>query len=158
MRLPPYFYYRSSTIMSDYLDLYDYRIRVAAMYRERNQAILSGADPVAAWERFRAVRDDLFAHHPQSALDDAQRSTFQGLPYFAYNAEMRFIVDIDTIVEPTRLSVAMNGDESMAMTTVGCVHFVVEGEAGSRSTVLLAAARRGGLLPMSRSTRPCCRV
>ncbi|OLE03057.1 MAG: hypothetical protein AUG82_07320 [Ktedonobacter sp. 13_1_20CM_4_53_11] len=67
--------------MSDYLDLYDYRIRVAAMYRERNQAILSGADPVAAWERFRAVRDDLFAHHPQSALDDAQRSTFQGLRF-----------------------------------------------------------------------------
>src|SRR5947209_14365056 len=89
MRLPLYCYYRSYTIMSDYLDLYDYRIRVAAMYRERNQAILSGKDPVIAWERFRAVRDDLFAHHPQSALDKEQRRTFQGLPYFAYNAEMR---------------------------------------------------------------------
>ncbi len=67
--------------MSDYLDLYDYRVRVAAMYRERNQAILSGGDPIVAWERFRAVKDDLFAHHPQSALDEEQRRTFQGLPY-----------------------------------------------------------------------------
>ena len=66
--------------MSDYLDLYDFRVRVAAMYRERDQAILSGGDPVAAWQRFCAVRDDLFAHHPQSALDEEQRRTFQGLP------------------------------------------------------------------------------
>src|SRR5437667_11025336 len=145
MRLPPYFYYRSSTIMSDYLDLYDYRIRVAAMYRERNQAILSGADPVAAWQRFRAIRDDLFAHHPQSALDEEQRRTFQGLPYFAYNAEMRFIVDIDTNVEPTRLRVAMNADETMAMTTVGRVHFGVEGEAALGS-ILLLGAYGGGLV------------
>src|SRR2546427_239631 len=94
-----------------------------------------------------SLRDDLFAHHPQSALDDAQRSTFQGLPYFAYNAEMRFIVDIDTNVEPTRLSVAMNGDESMAMTTVGRVHFVVEGEAVSLSIYWLEVYGGGLFLP-----------
>src|SRR2546423_169750 len=140
--------------MSDYLDLYDYRIRVAAMYRERNQAILSGADPVAAWERFRAVRDDLFAHHPQSALDDAQRSTFQGLPYFAYNAEMRFIVDIDTNVEPTRLSVAMNADEPMTMTTVGRVHFVVEGEAGLLSIYWLQMYGGAAFPSLPHLTRP----
>jgi len=140
--------------MSDYLDLYDYRIRVAAMYRERNQAILSGKDPVIAWERFRAVRDDLFAHHPQSALDKEQRRTFQGLPYFAYNAEMRFNVDIDTDVEPTRLSVAMNADESMAMTTVGRAHFVVEGEAVSLSIYWLEVYGGGLFLPFRDATCP----
>src|ERR1700730_2953455 len=112
--------------MSDYLDLYDYRCRVAAMYRERTQSILSGIEPVAAWQRFCEVRDELFALHPQSALDEGQRRTFQGLPYFPYNPDMRFIVEVDTEVEPTRLSVAKNADESMTMTTVGHLHFVVE--------------------------------
>ena len=77
--------------MSDYLDLYDFRVRVAALYRERNQAILNGGDPIVAWERFRAVRDDLFAHHSQSALDEEQRRAFQGLPYFPYNMAMRVL-------------------------------------------------------------------
>src|SRR5947209_2186097 len=113
--------------MSDYLDLYDYRCRVAAMYRERTQAIMTGADPVAAWQRFREARDELFAQHPQSALDEEQRRTFQGLSYFPYNPAMRFIVDVDTNVEPTRQSVAMNASETMAMTTIGRVHFMVEG-------------------------------
>ena len=63
--------------MSDYLDLYDYRTRVAAMYRERDQSILSREDPVTVWQRFRAVRDDLFAHHPQSAFDEEQREVPQ---------------------------------------------------------------------------------
>ena len=99
--------------MPDNLDLYDYRVRVAAMYRERNQAILSGGDPIVAWERFRAVKDDLFAHHPQSALDEEQRRTFQGLPYFPYNPLMRFLVDVDTAVEPTQVSYPMSEDKGL---------------------------------------------
>src|SRR5579864_40336 len=105
--------------MSEFLDLYDYRHRVAAMYRERTQAIMVGADPMATWQRFLAVRNELFAHHPQSPLDEGQRRHFQGLPYFPYNPAMRFVVDVDTNVESTRLTVVMNADETMSMTTVG---------------------------------------
>ena len=140
--------------MSDYLDLYDYRTRVAAMYRERNQAILAREDPVIVWQRFQAVRDDLFAHHPQSAFDKEQRPTFQGLPYFPYNAAMRFIVDVDTGVEPTRLKVAMNADESMVMTTVGRVHFVTEGEPASLSIYWLEVYGGGLFLPFRDTTSP----
>jgi uncharacterized protein (DUF1684 family) len=140
--------------MSDYLDLYDFRVRVAAMYRERDQAILSGGDPVPAWQRFCAVRDDLFAHHPQSALDEEQRRTFQGLPYFPYNLAMRFVVDIDTNVEPTQLRVAMNANESMLMTTVGRVHFAVEGEATSLSIYWLEVYGGGLFLPFRDATCP----
>src|SRR5436305_2611197 len=119
--------------MSDYLDLYDYRCRVAAMYRERTRAIVAGEEPAAVLKRFREARDELFASHPQSALDEEQRRNFQGLRYFPYNPAMRFVVDIDTAVEPTQLTVAMNADETMTMTTVGRVHFTVEGESATLS-------------------------
>jgi len=140
--------------MSDYLDLYDYRVRVAAMYHERNQAILSGGDPVVAWQRFRAVRDDLFARHPQSALDEEQRRTFQGLPYFPYNPAMRFIVDVDTAVEPTQLKVAINASETMVMTTVGRVHFVVDSEPVSLSIYWFEVYGGGLFLPFRDATCP----
>ena len=140
--------------MSDYLDLYDYRCRVAAMYRERTQAIVAGEDPASVLERFRQARNDLFAHHSQSALDEEQRKHFQGLPYFPYNPAMRFVVDIDTNVEPTQLSVAMNAEETMTMTTVGKVHFTVEGEPATLSIYWLNVYGGGLFLPFRDATCP----
>lgn len=140
--------------MSDYLNLYDYRCRVSAMYRERTQAIIAGADPMATWQHFRAVRDDLFAHHSQSALDEEQRRQFQGLPYFPYNPAMRFVVDVDTNVEPTHLTVVMNAEESMTMTAVARVHFTVEGESVTLSLFWLNIYGGGLFLPFRDTTCP----
>jgi uncharacterized protein len=112
--------------MSEYLELYDYRCRVSSMYRERTQAILAGGDPFAAWQRFCQARDELFAYHPQSPLNEEQRMNFQGLAYFPYNPELCFVVDVDTDVEPVQHQVVMNAQETMTMTTVGRVHFVVD--------------------------------
>ena len=140
--------------MSDYLDLYDYRCRVAAMYRERTRALVAGEDPATVLEHFRQTRNDLFAHHPQSALDEEQRQSFQGLHYFPYNPAMRFVVDIDTNVEPAQLTVAMNADETMTMTTVGRVHFTVEGEPATLSIYWLNVYGGGLFLPFRDATCP----
>ncbi len=140
--------------MSEFLDLYDYRHRVAAMYRERTQAIMVGADPKATWQRFCAVRNELFAHHPQSPLDEEQRRHFQGLSYFPYNPALRFVVDIDTNVEPTRLTVVMNAEETMSMTTMGRVHFTVEGEPVALSLYWLNIYSGGLFLPVRDATCP----
>lgn len=111
--------------MSNYLALYDYRRRVVDQYRERNQGLLDGADPAFVLQRFREQRDLLFASHAQSALDEQQRHGFQGLRYFPYNPALRFIVDIDTAIESKRYDVAMDAQESMAMTRFGQVRFMV---------------------------------
>ena len=140
--------------MSDYLDLYDYRCRVAAMNRERTRAIIAGEDPAAVLERFRDARNQLFAHHPQSALDEKQRRDFQGLHYFPYNPAMRFVVNIDTAVEPTQLTVAMNAEESMTMTTVGRAHFIVEGVSVALSIYWLNIYGGGLFLPFRDATCP----
>ncbi len=116
-------------VMSDYLDLYDFRCRVTDMYRERMRAALAGEDAETILRRFRETRDELFAHHPQSALDEEQRRNFQGLRYFPYNPAMCVIADIDTNVEHIVLAVAMNAEEAMTMTTVGRLKFTIGGEA-----------------------------
>ena len=65
--------------MPNFFDLYDYRVRNASLYRERARAVQASEDAVETWQRFRAGRDELFAAHPQSALDEEQRGKFQAL-------------------------------------------------------------------------------
>jgi uncharacterized protein len=140
--------------MSEYLDLYDYRCRNADLYRERRQAYTAGEDAEMILKRFRAGKDALFKHHPQSPLDEAQREQFQGLRYFAYNPAMRFVVPIDTNVEPTQLSVAMNAQESMTITTMGKVHFVVDEIPVALSIYWLNIYSGGLFLPFRDTTGP----
>jgi uncharacterized protein (DUF1684 family) len=133
--------------MSEYLELYDYRCHVITMYSVRNESLMSGANPVSAWERFRAVKDDLFAHHPQSPFDEEQRQSFQHLPYFPYNPALRFIVDIDTNIESKQQKILMNAAETMNMTTMGMVHFIVGEEPVSLSIYWLEIYGGGLFLP-----------
>jgi uncharacterized protein len=72
-----------------WLDLYDYRERVARLYRERDAALRAGEDGAANWARWRMGRDTLFARHPQSALDPSERASFAGLRYFPYDPAYR---------------------------------------------------------------------
>lgn len=140
--------------MSDYLDLYDYRCRVAAMYRERTEAYLAGEDADTILQHYREARNDLFATHPQSALDEEQRRDFHGLPYFPYNPMLVFLVDVDTNIEPTRQSITMNADEIMTMTTIGRVHFAVDHQPVALTLYWLDIYGGGLFLPFRDATCP----
>lgn len=140
--------------MSHYLDLYDYRCQVAASYRERNQAALAGEDPVLTLQRFRKERDDLFASHPQSALDEEQRRHFEGLRYFPYNPAMRFSVAVNTNVAPKSQVIAMDAQRSMTMTTIGQVSFTIDGEPVALSLYWLEIYGGGLFLPFRDTTCP----
>lgn len=140
--------------MSGFLDLYEYRCRVSAMYRERNAALLAGDDPAAVLRHFRAVRDELFASHPQSALDEEQRARFTGLHYFSYNPEARVVAEVDTGVEPVSLNVAMDARESMTMTTVARLHFTLEGKPQTLLMYWLNMYGGGLFLPFRDTTSP----
>lgn len=138
--------------MSAFLDLYDYRCRVAAMYRERNAAPLAGTDPSSVLQRFRATRDELFATHPQSALDEGQRAQFTGLRYFPYNAAACVVAEVDTSVESVILNVAMDARETMTMTAVARLHFALEGKPQTLSMYWLNIYGGGLFLPFRDAT------
>ena len=140
--------------MSDYLDLYDYRRRVGSIYRSRNNSIMANEDAETVWQHFRKGRDELFASHPQSALDIEQRRSFKTLPYFPYNPTMRFVVGVVPHEHPTQQTITMSATETMTMLTIGHVDFVVEGEQTSLSLYWLDIYGGGLFLPFRDATCP----
>ncbi|HCI80167.1 MAG TPA: hypothetical protein DHW02_10810 [Ktedonobacter sp.] len=140
--------------MSDYMNLYDYRQYVGMMYRTRNSAIMVNEDAEMVWQRFRQSRDELFATHPQSALDAEQRRSFTTLPYFPYNPTMRFVVDVVPYEQPVQQTITMSAAETMTMLTIGHVDFAVDGEQVSLSLYWLDIYGGGLFLPFRDATCP----
>jgi len=86
--------------MIDALSLLDYRRRVSALYADVRQQL--DRDAAGAHGHWRAVRDQLFGHHPQSPLPADQRENFLGLRYYDYDPQWAVRAPIDTEVEPQR--------------------------------------------------------
>jgi uncharacterized protein (DUF1684 family) len=74
------------------LELAHWRGAVSRLYAEVREA--SEKSPAGAWEAFRSGRDSLFASHPQSPLDKAQKKRFTRLDYYPYNPRLRFRVPV----------------------------------------------------------------
>src|SRR5438874_12934918 len=110
-----------------WLDLYDWRRRVASMYHERELALRAGEDEQAVLRRFRAAKDALFTRHPQSPLSVAQRPSFTGLSYFPYNPRLR----LEALMEPEgadeEVAVVTSSPEAMPMRRAARLSFAVDG-------------------------------
>lgn len=120
---------KATTPEPTWLDLYDYRRRVARLYAEREAALRAGEDEQKTWERWRAQRDALFARHPQSALGLEERRHFGGLRYFPYNPALRVeaILMPETVEEEQELEAS--GAHAMRFRRAGLARFTLDGAA-----------------------------
>lgn len=135
---------------SSELELADYRRRVQEIYHR----VREGADaPRAGWAAWRAARDELFAGHPQSALSEAQKERFGPLQYYDYDAQWRFLLDLEPVVESEVLEVPLQADGLFRMRRVGKVHFVVNGEECSLSLFWVVGYGGGLFLPFRDASR-----
>jgi uncharacterized protein (DUF1684 family) len=100
------------------LSLLDWRRRVAHMWDEARLA--SHRDPEGALATFRVAKDDLFRSHPDSPIPTAQRSEFERLPYWPYDADHRFTVPVEPR-EPTETSASSIAGDSFALRRIGVV-------------------------------------
>jgi hypothetical protein len=98
------------------LTLLDWRRRVADLWA----AARSSTDPEAGWRTWRDGRDELFANHPDSPLDEAARTSFTGLPYAAYDQAQRFEAPLDA-APAAHLDVPTAADGVIAMDRIGTV-------------------------------------
>ncbi|HYJ75058.1 MAG TPA: hypothetical protein VEV65_05620, partial [Kineosporiaceae bacterium] len=73
------------------LTLLDWRRTVHRLYAD----VRSSADPAHGHALWRAGRDRLFATHPDSPLEAADRASFRGLPVAPYDPALRFEVELD---------------------------------------------------------------
>ena len=106
--------------MTDLLSLLDYRRRVEALYAEVRT--LRDRDPEGAHGHWRAVRDQLFRAHPQSALDEPQRGAFAGLRYYDYDPAWAVVGRVDVDVEHERYEIGTSGGGEMAFVRFAVVH------------------------------------
>jgi len=109
------------------LDLLDWKRRVFALYAE----IRTAADPRAAWDRWRAVRRELIATHPQSPIrDGGKRAAFEGPWYFDHDPAARVTAEVEE-AEPQRVVVEGSADGRFEMTRVGTARFELYGDRGA---------------------------
>lgn len=80
-----------------YLELLDYRRRVADLYAAVRE--LRGRDAAAAHTRWRQGRDALFGGHPQSALPAHERARFRGLAYHPYDPDFAWTAPVRALPE-----------------------------------------------------------
>jgi uncharacterized protein len=136
-----------------WLDLYDWRQRVAQMYRDREAGWRSGEDEATILRRFRAERDKLFALHPQSPLSAEAKRGFSGLRYFPHNPTLK----VEATLEPDNSgeSIAFdNGSEAMLLHPAARLRFSVEGGATQLTVYWVTVYGGGLLLPFRDATCP----
>jgi uncharacterized protein len=139
--------------VSPFEELWDYRSRVRDLYRQvREDHTLENTDPAETHRAFREARDELFRTHPQSALDDLQKAQFRGLEYFEYDPALRFLVPLETDVEPDVLEFQLSEDGLVRAQRFGRVRFVLDGHECSLSLFWLLGYGGGVFLPFRDAT------
>ena len=134
---------------NQYIDLLDYRRSVAELYA----AVRQGAhDPLASWLAFRSGRNALFRAHPQSALSDLQKHSFDGLRYYDYDPAFRFLLPVDTDVEPVVFEIALEHDGVVRIQRFGRVSFQISGQTVALSLFWILGYGGGIFLPFRDQT------
>jgi uncharacterized protein (DUF1684 family) len=135
-----------------WLDLYDWRARVAAMYRERARRIAEGDDPVTVWDAFRATKDALFASHPQSPLDAEARAAFRGLAYFAYDPAFCVTATLTPETAEDEVLAPSSGPHAMPLRRAGRVSFTLGEDAVTLAVYWIDVYGGGLFLPFRDTT------
>lgn len=129
------------------LDLLDYRRRVAGLYRN----VRENPDPRAAWLDWRHARQQLFATHPESPWDEADRVA-RRLEYFPYRRDWRRRASVQPLEDPQDRSLGHSGGGSTGSRAIGTVS--IETNAGVETLTLFWLTGYGGglFLPFQDAT------
>jgi len=135
-----------------WLDLYEYRQRVAQMYRERAASLIAGEDHSAIWQRFRTGKDVLYREHPQSPLNQQQRQAFSGLGYFPFDPAL--CVEANLVLDESDAEQAMDasGPHVMRFRRAGRMQFTLAGTQQSLVVYWIDVYGGGLFLPFRDAT------
>ena len=140
---------RSSPLshVDDTVALWDWRRRVAELYAQ-----VRAAEPLAAWQLWRAARDELLRNHAQSPLDRAQRAGFAGLAYFPYDASLRLSVDLVPVAEREAMRIDLGRDGAISLTPFAQTKGLMERFGGELTLYWIGGYGGGVFLPFKDAT------
>jgi len=144
----------ANNALPTWLDLYDYRVRVADMYRERAAALRAGEDEAAVCARFRAKKDALFAAHPQSVFTPEDRLKFDGLRYFPYDPNFRVEALLETIEDSEEFRYTTGGSQITPLRRAAKVTFTLANSAIELTVYWIDVYGGGLFLPFRDLTCP----
>lgn len=125
------------------LDLLDYRRQVSELYAYVRK---NGANQ-AAHVIWRDARDKIFSTHPQSALDEEQKSRFKGLRYYQYDPDFSVLAEFNREVEPIEYGGDVGDDGMIRMKRIGQVSFSLPTGSGSLSVFWIMGYGGGVFIP-----------
>jgi uncharacterized protein (DUF1684 family) len=133
--------------MAAYLELLDWRRRVAELFAELRRR---PAD-AATLDWFRAAKDELFRDHPQSPLPAADRPTFAGLRYWPYDATRRVSARLVSLGGAEAESTMGTGET--AYRRIGDLHFELDGQTHRLGALWIPGYAGGLFVPFADATR-----
>lgn len=131
------------------LDLLDYRRQVFALYaliRTR------GSDDPAAFNQFKATRDDLFGNHPQTPLTAAQVAAFKGVQYWEYDPAYRVVAALAPATDAQTYTLAGGDDGDIHVKQIGTVRFSLPTGDGELGVYWIAGYGGGVFIPFRDAT------
>jgi uncharacterized protein (DUF1684 family) len=111
-------------VIAERLELADWRRQVSEIYA----AIRAEPDAVAAWMRWRDVRDRLFRSHAQSPVPAAERGDATSPAYYDYDPALRTVADIDS-ADGATFELPGSTDGHVTAERAGTAHFSLDGVA-----------------------------
>jgi uncharacterized protein (DUF1684 family) len=129
------------------LDLLDWKRRIFELYGE----VRAGEGSVAAWQRWREVRDDLFRTHPQSPVPPGKRSGLAGVPCFDHDPALRTAAAVED-AEPERFVIGRSAGATFEMTRFAVARFQLLGAERSLELFWLEGYGGGLFLPFRDAT------
>jgi len=131
----------------EHLSLLDWKRRIFELYA----SIRSDNVPERAWRHWCAVRDELFAEHPQSPLDEARRGDFEGLEMFSYDPRFRVLAEVEPC-EQVVLPIGASDGETITFVRFATAGFQLEGDELSLGLYWLEGYGGGLFLPFRDAT------
>lgn len=130
------------TIDNNRLTLAQWRRMVAETYAEVRAT--AETDPAQSAARFRAHREQLFMHHPESPIAAAERPTWRGAAWYPYDPAWRVVGQVALATTTTTFEIRLAADGAVRCTRIGTVEFVIAG-ASTRLALYWFEGYGGGL-------------
>jgi uncharacterized protein (DUF1684 family) len=133
---------------SEYLELLDWRRRVAEMFGELRRRPADGE--TLLW--FRAEKDALFRHHPQSPIPADARADFGGLPYWPFDPQGRVLAHFTPTAQTSEASASHKVESEIAFKRIGQLTFELHGRQLSLAALWIEGYAGGLFVPFLDAT------